>query len=85
MEDEIIKIMAFVSLFILSVGFVLMAWSDQKTAEFIRDLERKRLDDIYNEKIKLLESYYSIKPFSFPRNIERDEKLNKIIRGEQEK
>ena len=54
-DPQIIKGLAILLILILSIGFVLMAWSDQKTKEFMRDLERKRLDDCVNNSLEFFE------------------------------
>lgn len=82
MEEElIIKSMACLLVFILSIGFVLMACSDAKTKEFIRKLEQERMKSMVNDRIKFLESFNQINSLEI-KTILCDKETIKKLRGE---
>jgi len=81
-DPQIIKGLAILLILILSIGFVLMAWSDQKTKEFMRDLERKRLDDCVNNSLEFFE-LFNTDVLSFPIDKKQDEKISEVLKGDK--
>ena len=82
-DPKIIKIMAFLLIFILSVGFALMAWSDASLAELIR---KNQEEDLERVKEHALENIRMINRRSFqtvPYNRARNEELARKLKGDR--